>query len=111
MEFFNRLGKRVDDYWRAEGRDEEALPRAAMRALTDLPPAEHVTPDDIMTWVFQIQGTSFPGQSNINASFGQPPITLFRSERFYIEALFWIDGTTAIHQHAFTGVFYVLAGS
>jgi hypothetical protein len=27
-----------------------------------------------------------------------------------IEALFWVDGTTSIHQHSFSGAFQVLAG-
>jgi hypothetical protein len=45
------------------------------------------------------------------SSFGQPPVTVYRSRSFYIELLFWLEGTTAIHQHAFTGTFQVIAGS
>lgn len=36
---------------------------------------------------------------------------LFQAPRFYIEALFWLSGTTAIHEHGFSGAFAVLAGS
>jgi hypothetical protein len=38
-------------------------------------------------------------------------VTLFRSEHFYIAALYWLDGTTDIHQHGFAGAFRVLVGS
>jgi hypothetical protein len=31
--------------------------------------------------------------------------------RFYIQLLFWMDGTTAIHQHEFSGAFHVMHGS
>ncbi|MGH7268811.1 MAG: hypothetical protein ACREJ3_00130, partial [Polyangiaceae bacterium] len=30
---------------------------------------------------------------------------------FYIDVLFWVDGTTAIHQHGFSGAFHVMAGA
>jgi hypothetical protein len=36
---------------------------------------------------------------------------LFQGPRFYIEALFWLSGTTDIHEHAFSGAFAVLSGS
>lgn len=35
---------------------------------------------------------------------------LFQAPRFYVEALFWLSGTTAIHEHGFSGAFAVLAG-
>jgi len=52
-----------------------------------------------------------PQQADPKARFGQPPVTLFRSRRFYIDVLFWVDGTTTIHDHGFSGAFQVLAGS
>ena len=36
---------------------------------------------------------------------------LYHGGAFDISALFWLDGTTSIHQHAFCGAFHVLAGS
>src|SRR6185436_4010545 len=38
-------------------------------------------------------------------------ITLFTGSRFYIDIYYWLDGTTSIHQHSFTGAFQVLLGS
>jgi hypothetical protein len=43
--------------------------------------------------------------------FGEPPITVYRGRDFYISALYWLDGTTSIHQHGFSGAFRVLVGS
>jgi hypothetical protein len=52
-----------------------------------------------------------PQQVDLEARFGNPPITLFAGTRFYIDVYFWLDGTTEIHQHAFSGAFQVLLGS
>ena len=35
----------------------------------------------------------------------------YNHSRFYIQLLFWLDGTTDIHQHEFSGAFHVMAGS
>jgi len=43
--------------------------------------------------------------------FGDPPITLYNSPRFHVDVYFWLEGTTAIHQHGFCGAFQVLHGS
>src|SRR5262249_38085080 len=43
--------------------------------------------------------------------FGQPPVTLYRARDFYISALYWLEGTTDIHEHGFSGAFRVLEGS
>ncbi len=46
-----------------------------------------------------------------SAGFGQPPLAVWGSERMYIEVLYWLQATTAIHQHSFSGAFAVLEGS
>lgn len=72
-------------------------------------PLEGVTPHGILRWLATT--SALPAQGRTDQSFGQPSITLFRTERFRIEALFWLTGTTAIHQHGFAGAFMVLDGS
>src|SRR5262249_17465041 len=52
----------------------------------------------------------FPRQE-LDNEFGQPPLNVYVNERFSIEVLFWLDGTPAIHEHAFAGAFHVLAGA
>jgi hypothetical protein len=46
-----------------------------------------------------------------DSPFGEPEIVAYSHPRFYIQLLFWLDGTTAIHQHEFSGAFHVMHGS
>ena len=46
---------------------------------------------------------ALPEQMDVEAAFGNPPVTLFAGLRFHIDVYFWLDGTTEIHQHAFAG--------
>jgi hypothetical protein len=108
VDFFERLGREVGDRWRAKHHDAEAFPEVATCALEEMPPHEHVRPADIVSSLF---GGERIRQANIAAGFGEPPVTVFSADRFYIEALFWLDGTTSIHQHGFSGAFHVLHGS
>jgi hypothetical protein len=109
MEIFTTLGSRIADRWAACGHATEAFPEIAAASLDEDPPHLSVSHLDIVRW-FPSTPRPVP-QINIEASFGQPPITLFRHDRFYIEALFWLESTTSIHQHAFCGAFQVLHGS
>jgi hypothetical protein len=103
------LGILVEAPWHAVNYEPKALPELATAALVQSRLAERLTPDDILAWV--LDQRDLPEQADPGATFGQPPITLYRGRRFYIDALFWVDGTTSIHQHAFSGAFCVLAGS
>ena len=103
------LGRRIETSWIRHGYDERRFPEVVLSLLAELPPSEHLSPDDIVDWTFGRPRE--PRQPSSPKLFGEPPILLFRAPRFYIEALFWRSGTTDIHQHAFTGVFTVLAGS
>lgn len=107
--YFERLGDRVDDEWRATSYDDRRLPEIAARALAEDPPHESVRPGDVVRWV--LAARSLGPQPNGDSRFGQPPVTVYAGRRFYIEVLFWFDGTTEIHQHSFDGAFAVLAGS
>src|SRR5262245_16745461 len=109
MKLFQDLGARVQARWRAAGFDVEAFPDLALAALAETPPSRLVTVDEIVDWVRT--AAALPFQPNLHSRFGEPPLTVFHAERFYIEVLFWLDGTTAIHQHSFSGAFHVLAGS
>lgn len=107
--FFEQLGTRAEAQWRALHFDDSRFTEVATQALTELPPAEHVTPNEIVEWLFETP--HLPWQAHADGIFGDPPIQLYSSEHFYIEALFWVDGSMAIHEHAFSGAFQVLAGS
>jgi hypothetical protein len=107
--YFQSLGERIERAWLGRGYDEEIFPRLVLDMLGLEPLAEHTGAAEIIDWVF---GTAPPlRQSDDPHLFGEPPVLLFEAPRFYIEALFWLSGTTGIHEHAFSGVFSVLAGS
>ena len=109
VEFFQTLEKAILDRWRAREFDHLSLPQVAAETMRELPPSEHVRPADLLRWVQT--SAQLPPQFDLQGTFGQPPITVSGPGRIIIQALFWVDGTTSIHQHSFSGAFHVLSGS
>lgn len=109
MQFFDELGALVEQRWKDLNHDESVFPDVAAQALADTNPDKHVSPWEIIRWLFT--ATSIPGQMDNTSEFGNPPITLYTGPRFHIDVYFWLDGTTSVHQHAFCGAFHVLLGS
>ncbi len=109
--FFTALGARIEAAWEAKGRDAAAFPAIAAAMLAEAAPAEHFDLMDIVSWVHSAD--ELPSQADIESKFSEPPVTLFlsKSKLFHISALHWIDSTTSIHQHSFSGAFHVLHGS
>ena len=109
MKLFSELGNEIEDLWRDQNHNEDLFPAVAADALkrADLP--GKVSPWEIVDWA--LTQTNLPKQKDVYANFGDPPVTIFVGSRFYIDAYFWFDGTTEIHQHAFCGAFQVLQGS
>jgi hypothetical protein len=102
------LGEAIERTWQARDYDRASFPDLCSESLFAAQLSERVSPEDIVHWSL---GSDLPSQVDPQGKFGQPPITLFRSRRFFIDALFWVDGTTAIHDHNFSGAFQVLSGS
>ncbi len=109
MEFFQRLGSLVSRLWKERNYNEEHFPEVASRGLSELPPDLHVTFWDVTKWALTCE--RLPGQADLSAKFGQPPLTVFVGRDFRIEVLFWVQGIPAIHQHSFSGAFHVMHGS
>jgi hypothetical protein len=109
VQFFQDLGRQIESRWRAASYSEQAFPEIAARALSETDPQAHVSHLEIVRWV--LAESALPHQADLLASFGDPPITLHHGSRFHVDAYFWVDGTTDIHQHGFSGAFQVLAGS
>ena len=109
ISYFHGLGEAIEREWRRRNYDEEVFPRLASEALERDPPIRSVGSAEIVDWIFgPAQAFCQPDHREL---FGEPPVMVFQAPRFYIEALFWLSGTTSIHQHSFSGVFAVLAGS
>jgi hypothetical protein len=105
--YFEELGRGVLDSWKRANFSLEAFPKIACRALEARPPAKHVDLPELMRGF--LLDDDQPLQTD--SDFGQPEIVAFSHPRFYIQLLFWLDGTTAIHQHEFSGAFHVMHGS
>jgi len=109
MQLFSELGALVESRWRDKNYDENAFSKIAVQALSELNLSDRVDPWEIIRWVHVTP--DLPEQMDLAGKFGNPPLTLFVGPRFYIDAYFWLDGTTTIHQHSFSGAFQVLLGS
>lgn len=108
LPYFKVLGENIERSWLQCNYDEEIFSRLVLDELGRNPPIEHVEVEEIIESIFS-SAQAFM-QPSSREFFGEPPVMLFQAPRFYIEALFWLSGTTSIHEHAFSGAFAVLAG-
>lgn len=106
-EYWQVLGKRLEADVSAQASGPEDFSAIATQALKDLPPPR-MTAADIAQWIAEVP--ELPEQVNFFFGFGEPPLVVYQTPRFYVEALFWFPSPTAIHGHAFTGAFVVLDG-
>ena len=109
MQPFAELGTLVEARWRNQNYNENCFPEIAARALSELKLDERVDPWEIIRWAHETP--DLPEQMDLPGKFGNPPLTLFVGPRFYVDVYYWLDGTTTVHQHAFSGAFQVLLGS
>jgi hypothetical protein len=109
MELFNKLGAEIEILWRDKNYDEAVFPDIAAQALKAANIPAKVSAWEVIEWT--MQQTVLPDQKDLPGRFGDPPITLYNSPRFHIDVYFWLEGTTAIHQHSFCGAFQVMHGS
>lgn len=105
--FFAELGRSVYSRWKKQNFSLLDFPKIAAKALEEMPPSRHVDATDLISDFLLNDEQPFQTTSG----FGQPEIIVFDHPRFYIQLLFWLDGTTDIHQHSFSGAFHVMAGS
>ena len=105
--FFSELGREVLQLWKTANFSPPLFPEIAAAALTRSPPAQHVEVGALIRNFLLDDEQPFQTSSG----FGQPELVVFDDPRFYIQVLFWLEGTTDIHQHTFSGAFHVLEGS
>jgi hypothetical protein len=105
---FEELGALIERRWRDQNYAESVFPEIAAQALSESNLCDQVDPWEIVRWVHST--STLPDQMDLQAKFGNPPITLYAGPRFHIDVYYWLDGTTTIHQHAFSGAFQVLQG-
>ncbi len=109
MELFNKLGAEVEILWRDKNYDEAVFPELVANALKEANIPAKMSAWDVIEWT--MQQVVLPDQKDLPGRFGDPPITIYNSPRFHVDVYFWLEGTTAIHQHSFCGAFQVMMGS
>src|SRR5262245_60676181 len=109
MQIFQELGSTIEDAWRARDYDELAFPDIAARALERRRLHREIDHGDVLRWL--LGAPDIPLQEDLAAGFGDPPVSVYRGRRFFIQVIFWLAGSTVIHRHGFSGAFMVLEGS
>ena len=105
--FFKELGDAVLTQWKHDNFSLTKFPDIARAALEKKPPAKKVNLASLVRDF--LLNDAQPAQTD--SPFGEPELVVYSHPRFYIQLLFWMDGTTAIHQHEFSGAFHVMHGS
>jgi hypothetical protein len=109
MKRFEAVGQDVEARWRQANYDHGKFAEIAVDALRRARLPSKLGPTDVLKWV--LDDTPLAPQFDIGGRFGEPPITVYSNSRFFIDVLFWNDGTTSVHEHSFSGAFQVLSGS
>jgi len=105
--YFEKLGRTVLDRWRQQNFSLDVFPELARTAIDENPPSENVDVEEMIHEFLTSDEQPLQGQSG----FGQPELIAYNDSHFYIQILFWMEGTTDIHQHEFSGAFHVMQGS
>jgi hypothetical protein len=105
--FFKKLGDSVYELWKKKNFDLTIFPEIARKALDKSNPSKHVDLKELIHEFLLRDEQPFQTSSG----FGQPELIAYDNPKFYIQLLFWLDGTTDIHQHEFSGAFHVMEGS
>lgn len=107
--YFEHLGESIRREWFKSDFDSDALPAIASARLAADDPSREIGLSELATWV--LMTPCLPPQADLNAEFGEPPVTVYSHQRFRIDVICWNTATTNIHQHGFSGAFMVLDGS
>jgi hypothetical protein len=105
--YFEKLGRTVLERWREQNFSLAVFPELTRIAIEEAPPSKNIDIDELIHEFLFNDDQPFQSES----SFGQPELIAFNDTRFYIQILFWLEGTTEIHQHEFSGAFHVMQGS
>lgn len=104
LQAFEHLGSAVRERWRRENFRDEAFSEISVEALSDFPDGDGIALDRLTCEVALARATP------VNHPFGDVSARVFSCAEFFIEVLLWLDGTTSLHQHSFSGAFRVLEG-
>jgi hypothetical protein len=103
-----RLGEEIERRWSSRNYGRKFFPHIAVDCLREAAFHRKFDEDEIIAWVNRVK--TLPQQLDPRGAFGQPPLTVWRTDRFVIDLYFWVDTETSIHDHSFSGAFTNLTG-
>lgn len=103
-----RIGEEIERRWSGRDYRRQFFHRIAADCLREAAFQKQFDEDEIIAWVNRVK--SLPPQLDLRSSFGQPPLTVWRTEGFVLDLYFWIDTETSAHDHSFSGAFTNLTG-
>jgi len=103
---FAVIGNQILERWEQQSFDERALPSIACDILSE-GHLEPLNPELLAAEL--VHQSAFDAMQTMTA-FSDLALNVFQHPRFYIEVLYWVTGTTTIHEHSFSGAFYVWHG-
>lgn len=104
-----RIGEEIERRWAGRDYRRQLFHHIAADCLREAAYQQHFDEDEIIAWVNRA-GTSLPLQLDPRSRFGQPPLTVWGTDRFVLDLYFWVDTETSIHDHSFSGAFTNLTG-
>ena len=109
LQDIKKLGRHLSLQWQRHGRAPEKFANLAEECLNESRPSDWLNPDTIADWC--VRGLKLPEQWSPVSGFGEPPVTVYNEEDFFLEIYFWHHPLISVHDHAFSGAFTVLRGA
>lgn len=103
-----RIGEEIERRWSARDYRHNYFHDIAAECLHTAAYHRRFDEDEIINWVNN--AASLPEQLDPRSNFGQPPLTIWRTDRFVVDLYFWVDTDTSTHDHSFSGAFTNLVG-
>jgi hypothetical protein len=102
------IGEEIERRWASRAHRHSFFPNLAADCLHEAAYHRTFDEEEIIAWVNRAK--TLPQQLDPRGVFGQPPLTVWRTDRFVIDLYFWVDTETSIHDHSFSGAFTNLTG-
>lgn len=108
MSALAQIGEEIERRWAGRDHERKFFHHLAADCLGEAAFHRKFDEDEIIAWVNRAK--VLPQQLDPRGNFGQPPLTVWRNERFVLDLYFWVDTETSIHDHSFSGAFTNLTG-
>jgi hypothetical protein len=103
-----RTAERIERGWSRAGYRGEPFPELAEEAVAELLADRALAMDGILSSL--ASSASWSEQLDPHTQFGEPAVTVYKTERWNLDVYFWLHPVTALHDHRFRGAFGVVEG-